>query len=205
MFDNISGLIMTAFLILPGYIISCVIRKVMPMSKKDKFYYVLECFLYSLLFLIFAYLPIKFFNEKINNKSLFWFVMLFFIFVASIVLGLLLAHIYQQRIFDRILRFFGLKTIISIPSSWDYFFSKQEPYFVILTLRDGAKIYGYYGENSYSSSSIDERDLYIERIFKNEKWEEDIYSAGFYVNKDNIQYIEFKVGGNNNEFKKGKN
>lgn len=49
-----------------------------------------------------------------------------------------------------------------IQKPWDYVFGKRESYWVIVTLKNGEKIAGMYGLNSFASSAPAEEQLYLE-------------------------------------------
>ena len=89
-----------------------------------------------------------------------------------------------------------IRTIHTTPTAWDYLFSKQESGFVIVTLIDDQKLYGWYSSQSFTSSDPDERDIFIEKGYRidGEKWTLDEQSQGFYIAKDQIKVIEFKKG-----------
>lgn len=94
-----------------------------------------------------------------------------------------------------------MKTIDATPIAWDYYFSKQKSSFIIVTLLDDTKLYGWYSADSFASSDTEERDIYVEKGYKysdNNGWEEDKDSGGFYIPKNQIKYIEFKTGEENN-------
>ena len=48
---------------------------------------------------------------------------------------------------------------------WDYVFSKREPYWAKVTLKDGTQIGGRYSENSFTSSSPAEEQIYLEETW----------------------------------------
>lgn len=76
------------------------------------------------------------------------------------------------------------------------FFNQGES-FIIVTLTDDTKLYGWYSSASFTSSDPDERDVFVEigyKLSEDGKWEEDAQSGGFYVPKGQIKYIEFKKG-----------
>ena len=116
--------------------------------------------------------------------------------VWSWLYSIILCAKYGNTFIEKI----GINTIHSTPNAWDYYFSQQEPSFIIVTLVDGTVLYGWYAYNSFSSSDQEERDLYVEKSYSvNEKneWTMDMESNGFYVPKDQIKYIEFKKGAEN--------
>jgi hypothetical protein len=50
------------------------------------------------------------------------------------------------------------------PKSWDYFFGKGLPCWVVATLKSGRVIGGYYGTDSFAASFPAEEDLYLEKL-----------------------------------------
>lgn len=52
-----------------------------------------------------------------------------------------------------------------IAKPWDYVFSQRERYWVVVTLKDGVKIGGYYGENSFTSSNPASEQIYLEQCW----------------------------------------
>lgn len=84
-----------------------------------------------------------------------------------IALGLLLGFTSSQDMISGVLRKVGLSPIHHIPAAWDYAFSrlKGETY-VIVTMNDGSQVAGYYGQQSFASSTHSERDLLIEDVWE---------------------------------------
>jgi uncharacterized protein DUF6338 len=52
------------------------------------------------------------------------------------------------------------------PSSWDWAFDTGQDFFLVVTLRDGTRIAGYYGTRSHSGYGTKLRDLFLE-----ERWD----------------------------------
>ncbi len=52
----------------------------------------------------------------------------------------------------------------NIPSAWDHLFSGITPRWVIVTLKSGGRIHGFFGPDSFASSDPDERDLFISHV-----------------------------------------
>ena len=83
-----------------------------------------------------------------------------------------------------------------VPTAWDYYFSKQEEAWIIVTLKNGKTIYGKFSEHSFASSDAEERDLYIEKTYNIKEdmtWVEDDKSNGILVPKDEVETIEFLI------------
>jgi hypothetical protein len=51
------------------------------------------------------------------------------------------------------------------PTAWDYFFRKAEDAHVRVTMKDGARVYGYYGSESFAAYAKDGGDLLLETVF----------------------------------------
>jgi hypothetical protein len=77
----------------------------------------------------------------------------------------------------------------------DYYFSKKEPCFIIVHLKNGNLIGGYYGTKSYASSYPEKMSIYFEKLIyvstdgKFEGWVED--SNGILLDCDVFDYLEF--------------
>jgi len=116
------------------------------------------------------------------------------LFIQPTLLGLL-AGISQQ---NGLFRWLILKSRLStfeqhkIPSAWDRVFSNITTKWVIVRLKNGGRIYGYLGTNSYASSDPQERDLYISHVVHPAK-DRFVFAkdtAGIYLRGDEIVSIE---------------
>lgn len=87
------------------------------------------------------------------------------------------------------------KLHLPYPTAWDYFFDKREIAFVLIHLKNGKKIGGYYGANSYATSFPRDGDIYLEASIKvkdNGEFEEVIENTkGLLIRKEEYQMIEF--------------
>ena len=77
-------------------------------------------------------------------------------------LGLLLGVVSQKELIYKALRWMGLDPVHNIFTAWDWKFSNMGDEWVLVTLKDGTRIGGRCGRDSFISSNPDERDLYIE-------------------------------------------
>jgi len=121
---------------------------------------------------------------------------LFIIFVAPIVLAIGRAWLVQRDVPAWLFSFVGLRTLSPIPTGWDWVFSTTGPCYVLITLRDGTEIAGYFGRRSMASSAPDRRDIYIERVYavpdERGQWREVDRSLGMHVDGSQIAYLEFR-------------
>lgn len=196
--DSFDIVFYTAIFVLPGFIINSIVDAMNPPKKYNDGIYLLKCIGFSLVSCgIWCWLY-KFILEcdKLNTV-LYWVLLTLTSVIGSALLGVAVAIIKQFQCIERILSKLRINTIHTTPTAWDYMFFNQSEGFVIITLTDDTKLYGWYSSKSFASSDQEERDVFIERGYKisdNGAWSEDAQSGGFYIPKDQIKYIEFKKG-----------
>ena len=87
------------------------------------------------------------------------------------------------------------KIQLPYPTAWDYFFGRRERVFVLVQLKNGSKIGGYYGFQSYAASFPTEGEIYLEavsRVDEDGKFKEPVNrSRGVIIRKDQYDLIEF--------------
>ena len=129
---------------------------------------------------------------------LYWFLMLAVTIIGAFIISIVIGITEQKGLIPKFLWLFRIPANHPQPTAWDYFFSKGQIAWVIVTLVDGSKVYGKYSSNSFSSSDNLERDLYIEETYhldSNNKWVLDIDSLGVLIVKDQIRTVEFYNNG----------
>ena len=79
--------------------------------------------------------------------------------------------------------------------AWDYVFGKRKPYWVIINLKDGKKIAGLYGFDSFTTSGDNKEEIYLEKTWKLNKSggfdRERVNSEGILVISSEIESLEF--------------
>lgn len=122
--------------------------------------------------------------------------MLGMLLLVPAFLGFLSGVVRQKQLPQRTMEKFGLSMFEQhkIPAAWDHLFSTIETSWVIVMLKDGSKIRGYLGPDSYVSSDHEERDIYISHVlveaedgslaFAND-------TKGIYIKGEDISTIEF--------------
>ena len=87
------------------------------------------------------------------------------------------------------------KIQLPYPTAWDYFFDRRIPVFVLVQLRNGSRLGGFYGSQSYATSFPREGDIFLETVYhvdENGKFGEPIEgSGGAIVRRDQYDLIEF--------------
>jgi Family of unknown function (DUF6338) len=145
---------------------------------------------------IYLLLTGELFQNSPIGRGITW---LLIIFAVPILLALTAARMSQARLVKRPSEALGLRSISPIPTGWDWIFGLQTPLFLLVTMKDGAKLAGYFGPESMASSDPTRKDLYIEKAFvisSTGEWQEAPNSRGYYLGGDQIALIEFKeLGG----------
>ena len=118
-------------------------------------------------------------------------------YVAGLMMVLLVLPVVWPFLYRRLLRWRWLASKIQLPypTAWDYFFDRRIPVFVLVQLRNGSKIGGYYGLQSYATSFPTEGDIYLETVYsvdEDGKFREPIVASdGAIIRKDQYELIEF--------------
>jgi Family of unknown function (DUF6338) len=60
----------------------------------------------------------------------------------------------------------GIKPVHRVPTSWDFAFDSEQDLLLVVTLKDGSRVAGYYGRRSHSGYGTKTRDLFLE-----ERWD----------------------------------
>lgn len=131
----------------------------------------------------------------LDNPSFLAIAFIIVIFISPLLLGLILGYASQQQWVERGLSILGFKTLSGFPSAWDYQFSQiNNPIWILVTLKDGSQVGGEFGKNSFASSELPERDLYLERVYRiseDNAWQPVAGTAGILIKADEIRYIEY--------------
>ena len=82
-----------------------------------------------------------------------------------------------------------------IPTAWDFKFMAEVPSWVIVTLKDGSRVYGFFGNASFAGDDANERGLYIEAVFTptdGQSWQPVQDTGGILIKSDQIASVEFR-------------
>lgn len=118
-------------------------------------------------------------------------------YTAGLMVVLLVIPAVWPFLFQWVLRWQWLASRIQLPypTAWDYFFGRRDPVFVLIQLRNGSRIGGYYGPQSYATSFPTEGDIYLETVYhvdEDGNFKESVEgSSGVVIRKDQYDLIEF--------------
>lgn len=143
--------------VVPGFISIKVYEVLHPSVKNESSKLVIDAITYSCINYGIWFLP-AYFAEKYNlyiHSSFFYYLFYFVLFLISPLL--LPIALYKLRLSKL------LQNRLPHPTgqAWDYFFRDAPECWVIVTLKDGQKIGGFYAANSFASSSPEPFQLYL--------------------------------------------
>jgi hypothetical protein len=199
-FETISDLYFIVAVFVPGFIFDAVISRFIPRHASPMRELVLLRLLTASAFnygvcspLIYLLATGSLLAASPRGQAAVW---LAIIFIVPIVLALTVAWGSQKGLLAWFAMHARLRSINPVPTGWDWIFGRTEPCYVLVTLRDGAQVAGFFGPQSMASSDRDRRDLYLERVFTvsaEGPWQEVEKSKGVYVDGGQIAVIEFRA------------
>lgn len=198
--NSLDAVFYTCVFLLPGFIIKSIVDSLVPPARHNDVKYFFTCLTYSIINCAIWCWAYSWVVNSVELSMKYWLLLLVITLIGASVLGLIIGCFKYQNGFEKLLKKIRIKKSQPIPSAWDYFFSKQETVWVIVTSKNGKTIYGLYADNSFASSDPEERDLFIEKtyILENGKtWIEDESSLGILLSQNEIETIEFLKGENN--------
>lgn len=165
-------------------------RLLMPARALDWGSAAFEGLFYGLLNLILSLpilIPVNASNLSVLHPVWFHICWGIVLLVFPILWPCLLVFLHKKRLFTRWVQ-------LPYPTAWDFLFDQRPEAFVLLHLKSGEKIGGYYGAGSYASAYPHEGDIYIELVYKvdeNGMFQHVIPNTrGLLVRKDEYSHIE---------------
>jgi len=174
----------------PGFISMRVYDLVIPSPRRDFSKAFLEAISFSCInFALLYWLIVAIHSNDFQTDYPFWYYIfsLLVLFIAPIFWPIF----YYKAIS---LRFLKRRILHPIDKPWDYIFGKKIPFWVIVHLKDGRRIGGLYGPNSFTSSYPAPEQIYLEEL-----WELDARgrfvkrvdrSSGILISASDFQSIE---------------
>jgi hypothetical protein len=198
-FDSFDTVFYTAIFLVPGFLMKGIIDNVVPAKKVSDGIHFLHCLTYSVIncaIWTWLYVLISPFLYWLHDAhaTLYWVMLLLIVMIGGCVVAILIATMKNRGLLQKLLQRITGNSIHSVPTAWDYQFSKQEIAWVIVRLKSGSVVYGYCGRKSFASSDPDLHDIFIEKIYKidsNEIWHENDKSKGVLISAEAIESIEF--------------
>lgn len=197
-FDAFTTVFVTAAFLVPGFIASAVMsmfvaRRSTSLEGRAHEYLTLSCvnhgFWSWLIWLAYR-------DEWLNRYPIGAGVVLFgILFVFPVLMGWAFGCLRQGDHVGRFLDRLGFRVIRQDPTAWDYFFSRAQPCWVIVTLQSGSRLYGFFGIKSFAGDDPQSRDLYLEAVYRltdGGEWAPVEDSRGIWIASDQIASLEFR-------------
>lgn len=196
--DTLDAVMYAIAFLVPGFIISAVISMLVPRRIKATELRMVEFLTLSCInhaCWIWLIWPVFRGNALNEHPWLVGLVLFLVVFISPVALGLSAGGLAAQDRIKFLLGRLGFRTIHPIPTAWDYYFSRSAPCWATVTLKDGSRIYGLFHHESFAGDDPEERDLYLQTVFKpTEQGDlapvED--SLGILIKAERIAAIEFK-------------
>lgn len=196
-----------ALFLVPGFTMNAAYSSLVPQRVLDQQVATLRFLCFSFLnYVIWFWLLYDLVEKKYwVEHPIMWFVYLFGLLVVSpYILGFFAGIVTSKAWLRKLIQRIGVNPVHAVPTAWDYIMSNG--CYVIVTLKDGAIIYGLYSSSSFASSVPEERDIFLEAVYvpdpNTSEWILKDRTRGIWIAKDEIQLIEFlgfEEGADNNE------
>lgn len=187
-FETNKILLFVIFFI-PGFISIKIWHLLNPSHRIEATTYILEAISYSCINYAISFPLLIVLNKGIKSGIL-WYhygIISLVLFIFPIIWPFIYLRITSSKKMQGII-------IHPIPKAWDYFFKRGEICFMLIHLKSGDLLGGYYGSESFASSYPAEEDLYLQQVLEvdeNGCFGDPIEdSKGLLINYHNIDYIE---------------
>lgn len=129
-----------------------------------------------------------------------WF---FLILVGPMIFGIVLGLSARLDVARWLLAKVGVNPVHAVPTAWDWKFSRIQPSWILVTLKNETKFYGFFGSKSFAASDPEERDIYVEQLYdvdRKNNWTKAPAGKGVLIRADEVNTIEFwpQANGDNN-------
>ena len=197
MFESLTAVIVLIVFLVPGYIWRTVEGRFVALDRESKWEMLALGFLTRSTIIYLPILPSLYLSwlDKWHEHhpwltsllSLLWLILI------PTVLGVFTGFGRQKRWLEKFLGWAGLSSFNPIPNAWESYFSQAPNSWIIVTLKNGQRVYGYFGDGSYASSDPKNRDIYVAKtvVVENGQYRLVENTGGVYVPASEILTVEF--------------
>ena len=182
-------LLLFVLFVFPGLVSMQFYRILMPAKAVEWSTAIQEGLFYSVLNIVLCF-PLLYLNARYDS----WHAHLLWCWFSAMIV-LLAAPILWPILFVKAIRSKLMRGLqLPFPTAWDAFFDRREPCFLLIHLKDGSMIGGYYGPGSFAGAFPHDGDLYISVVYHLD--EEGLFgepvpdSKGVLLRKEDYDYIE---------------
>src|ERR1051325_10895554 len=158
--SSIQAVVVIALFLMPGFIARSVLSAIYPTAAPSDSRLALTAI--TLSFLNYGtwswLLVLSWRRHWYESASFLSFLAVLVLFVSPVVGTLTFTKLAQTNAGRQAREVFGIRH--PTPKAWDYFFGKGAPCWIVITLKSGRVMGGYYGTESFASSFPNEEDLY---------------------------------------------
>lgn len=181
---NLNTLLIIIFFIIPGFIINKIISIFHPYFEVKKRWgeLTVQAITFSCInYALFSWL-ILWLLKYLQSLKIQLLLAISVLIVGPFLIGLLFSFIIEKFLRSKL-----------TSTAWDDYFSRKEPAWILITLKDGEQIGGFF--SSKSAASPNKSDIYIQEIWKvdqNGKFLKRVEdSKGALLDVSQIKYIKF--------------
>jgi hypothetical protein len=196
--ESVPAILLAIAFLVPGFVLSSVLattfrrraRSASDLTLQDLTFSCLNYGLWS--WLIVLMIHGDWLRDSPGFSSLIAFVVLF---ASPVALGLLAARLSRREAVRGLLSALGFRVHRFIPTAWDFKFSEERPAWVIVRLKDGSCVFGFWGEDSFAGDEPGERDLFLQAVFMpsdSGHWQPVPDTGGRLIHADEIATVEFR-------------
>ena len=189
-------LVLFFFLFVPGFLLIMVFDRLHPDERRGTGQKVFGAVFFSFVILAIWFLPALILLQRGGELPYWLYQLLLF---ALILLGLfatplLLAYAFHRLELRGTLQRFRPDPSPA-PSEWVFSHGAGKHYYVLFHRKEGKDIGGYFGENSFSASSPEGKEIYVEEVWRLDEDGRFIArvegTGGAIVHKEDCETIEF--------------
>lgn len=192
-----QAVLWTLFFLVPGFIWSAVYAMLIPRKPgQDKTRFI-EFFTLSSLNDAIWFIPVylsyvkRFYVNHLTSETLLIFVA---VFASPVIAAIITAKFKQHGWIARFMGWLGFETTFQVETAWEFKLSSTKPSWVVIHLKSGERILGFFGVNSFSGDPGRTGDLYLERTspFTNDgQPPRETPNQGIWIAGSEIATIEF--------------
>jgi hypothetical protein len=122
-----------------------------------------------------------------------WYSLSLLFFIIPILIGVAMGSLHQFGVLAWLSRRMRLSPSHPAPTSWDYVFgSLRSESWIIVTLKNHEQVFGFFGDRSFASSELGNRDIYIQDL-RDPYWkplEDDGRTRGLWISEEEIVMVQ---------------
>jgi hypothetical protein len=186
-----NKLLIFILFVIPGFFSIKVYGLLYPSQTKKFADQLIDAIAYSSMNYAFWIMPIYYFIKNKyyeQNFLLLWLIVVLVLFVSPIIWVFIWKKLRETNYVQK-----NMPHPIEKP--WDYVFSQNLSYWIIVTLKDGTQLAGKYADESFTSSSPSSEQIYLEESWKLNKdggfKRMHSESNGVLIVTSEISYLEF--------------